>query len=399
MGQVLILGGDSDHNLGDDAILTALCQCLAARRPGVDIVVSGAAGRRLPGPTVRRVVPRGLHGLLPQLRAAAASDRVIIAGGGLFQDDDSRIKMPFWAARLTLLRATGSRLAGIAIGAGPLIHRESGVTARWACRQMERFSVRDEPARCDLQRCTAQPVRVVPDAAFMLAPASAAAARDFLQRRGVPVDRPLIGLALRRWFHPLGGFVPHRLRVRMGGNAQAAEERLTAFLAQLGTAIRRIAVDLDADLLLLPTYNVAHEADYAVGRLLRAAFTDLRVHEAIIDDPAMYKAVTGHLRLLVSARMHPMILAVGMGVPVVGLAYNQKFGGLFEMLGLPQRMTWLDEHARQPEEARARFEAQVRDALAGDDDGIVDRCARLAAQTERELLAIVDGEPVPGACA
>ena len=397
MGQVLILGGDSDHNLGDDAILTALCQCLAARRPGVDIVISGAAGRRLPGSTVRGVVPRGLRGLVPQLRAAVASERVIIAGGGLFQDDDSRIKMPFWATRLMLLRATGTHLAGIAIGAGPLVHRESGVTARWACRQMERFSVRDEPARRDLQRCTTRPVRVVPDAAFMLAPASDAAALAVLRRCGVPAGRPLIGLALRRWFHPLGGFVPHRLRARMGRKAQGPEERLMAFIAQIGAVIRRIAADLDADLLLLPTYNVAHEADHAVGRLLRAAVPGLHVHEAIIDDPTLYKAVTGRLRLLVSARMHPMVLAAGMGIPVVGLAYNQKFGGLFEMLGLPQRMTWLDEHARQPGEASSRFEAQVRDALAGGDDGTVERCARLAAQTERELLAIVDGEPVPEA--
>src|SRR5687767_7161010 len=33
MTRVLILGGDSDFNLGDAAILTALCRCLAATDP------------------------------------------------------------------------------------------------------------------------------------------------------------------------------------------------------------------------------------------------------------------------------------------------------------------------------------------------------------------------------
>ena len=43
--------------------------------------------------------------------------------------------------------------------------------------------------------------------------------------------------------------------------------------------------------------------------------------------------MTGQLGLLVSARMHPLILAAGMGTPIVGLAYNGKFGGCMEALG------------------------------------------------------------------
>ncbi len=31
--------------------------------------------------------------------------------------------------------------------------------------------------------------------------------------------------------------------------------------------------------------------------------------------------------------MHPTILAAAMGIPVVGLAYNPKFRGFFELLG------------------------------------------------------------------
>lgn len=399
MGQVLILGGDSDYNLGDDAILTALCERLAAQRRHVDIVISGVAGRRLPGPTVRAVVPRAFRGLLPQVRAAARSDRVIVAGGGLFQDDESRVKMPFWALRLALLRAVGARVAGMAIGAGPLEHFEGRIAARWACRLMDRFSVRDELARRDLQLCTGRPVRVVPDAAFMLTPASDAAAVECLRRHGVPTDRPLVGLALRRWFHPLGGFMPHRVRAELGLRAPQADAQLAGFIARLGAAVRRIAMELGAEILLLPTYTVAHEADQSTGDLLRAAVPGLPIHDLIIDDPALYKAVTGRLRLLVSARMHPMIFGASMGVPIVGLAYNQKFAGLFQMLGLPERLTWLNDYLSQPEATVSRFEAQVRHALAENRDDVVARCARLAARTESELLAVVDGEPAPDALA
>jgi polysaccharide pyruvyl transferase WcaK-like protein len=57
-----------------------------------------------------------------------------------------------------------------------------------------------------------------------------------------------------------------------------------------------------------------------------------------IDDPALYQAVTGELSVVLGGRMHPTILAASMGTPVVGLAYNPKFRGLFELLGLPEQV-------------------------------------------------------------
>ena len=36
-------------------------------------------------------------------------------------------------------------------------------------------------------------------------------------------------------------------------------------------------------------------------------------------------------------------MASSMGTPIVGLAYNGKFNGLFELLRLPYQPLWLDE--------------------------------------------------------
>jgi polysaccharide pyruvyl transferase WcaK-like protein len=38
---------------------------------------------------------------------------------------------------------------------------------------------------------------------------------------------------------------------------------------------------------------------------------------------------------MVGGRMHPAILAAVAGIPVVGVAYNPKFAGVFELLGVP----------------------------------------------------------------
>src|SRR5262245_15491258 len=101
MEQVLILGGDSDHNLGDAAILAALCETLAtAHRSNLEITITSSRRRDVLPAGVERVVRRGCSGAGALLAAAHRSDLIIVGGGGLLQDDDSRIKVPYWACRL-----------------------------------------------------------------------------------------------------------------------------------------------------------------------------------------------------------------------------------------------------------------------------------------------------------
>lgn len=347
--RILILGGDSDYNLGDRAILAALCHCLTADDRDVELTITSTmprspAWRALPG--VTRVLPRGARATPSQLRSAAYQDLVVIGGGGLFQDDDSRAKMPYWLSRIAALRAMNRRIVAHCIGAGPLRHPESIMSGRLACNLLESVSVRDEFAQDALSRCATGPLDIVPDPAFMLPPAHPAEADRLIEQIGLTPGEPIIGVALRRWFHRRGGFVPNKIRSRVGGGGVAASDSeraaLTSLLDQLADTLRALAGRLGASVLLMPTYNVAHEADSAVTELLKARLGGVRVRSAAIDDPRLYKAVAGRLTLMLSARMHPLILSASMGVPIVGLAYNPKFAGLFRILGLPERMLWLD---------------------------------------------------------
>src|SRR6188472_1487837 len=182
--RILLLGGDADYNVGDRAILTALARVVRAHEPGVELAVVGQPAIHSGLPGVARVIPRGSSNLATLLRTASSADRVIVAGGGLFQDDDSRIKMPYWAARIALLKSFNPRISGLAVGAGPLRHPESRAAARLACAALSRISVRDRFARDALAACTSKPVEIVPDPAFMLEPASQEEAREHLRRLG-----------------------------------------------------------------------------------------------------------------------------------------------------------------------------------------------------------------------
>ena len=395
MTSALIVGGDSDHNLGDAAILAALCHCLARSRlrPAITItsaITSAMSGQRrgagngkaLPG--VERTISRSWRDVLSSARE---QDLVVVGGGGLFQDDDSRVKMPYWAARLAALRLVNRNLVGHCVGAGPLRHPESRGFARLVCRALRSITVRDRFARDSLAGCNDTPIEIVPDPAFMLPPAPADQGAAFIRACNLDPRRPLIGVALRRWFHPLGGFIPHRWRARSPGNARRGRAELAMLLEEVAIALRRLAHRLDAAVLLMPTYNVAHEGDAEVCRQLIARLPDVRVELARIVDPSLYKSVAGHLSLMLSARMHPLILAAGMGVPIVGLAYNGKFAALFELLRLPPRLIALDDFAAGPQ--ACRLELHALSALVDGPD-LAQRSAELAAQVESRTLSLFE---------
>ena len=341
--RILLLGGDVDYNVGDRAILNALVRCLHAHDHGVDIAIVGLPTVHTNLPGVSAVIPRGSGGLRALLRAASSADRVLVAGGGLFQDDDSRIKMPYWAARIALLKAFNSRIAGLALGAGPLRHPESRAAARLACAALTRVSVRDRFARDALAPCTSKPVEIVPDPAFMLEPAPQEEAREHLRRLGFRDGKPLIAATIRRWYHDRGGFIPNRMRFSFGLDLKRDHARFEGMLGVVSKSLETLRLRLDADILLLPGYSAEHEADDAACEALRWRMPGANVRVARIAHPRLYKALLGQAALVVSARMHPLIFAASMGVPFVGLSYNGKFDGLYELLGLTARSLPLDQ--------------------------------------------------------
>src|SRR5690606_19750385 len=92
--------------------------------------------------------------------------------------------------------------------AGPLRSTLGRWSARLALACMERISVRDENARACLQPLTKTVVELVPDPALLLATYE----RDTALPEGMPSDdgTPIIGVALRQWFHHVQSFIPHK---------------------------------------------------------------------------------------------------------------------------------------------------------------------------------------------
>ncbi len=341
---VLILAGDADGNLGDAAIAHATCDAIRRVNRNVTIHAVSNLPRSDPRTVADVSIAKGIRGLPALIRAARKSDLVLCGGGGLFQDDDSLIKMPYWAARLLLVRLFSARIAGYAIGAGPLQAWTSQLSARIALSCLDPISVRDHAARETLQPLTAKPVRVIPDPALLLNPGSDAQARSVLETSGVPMDdRPLIGVALRQWFPRRRTWIPHKYAYKLGLNRTRGQEQCDRMIDLVAEALNTISAQTGAFFVFLPTYNVEHENDAAICQRTMQNMPAGNAAMIHIEDPRLYQAVLGRMRLVLTARMHAAILATGMGVPAIGLAYNQKFKGFFSLLERTDAVIPLDD--------------------------------------------------------
>ncbi len=362
--KILLLGGDADHNLGDQAILSSMCQELRRLHPDAELNVVSADASRSERYADANILRPGLAGLPGQCVAAARSDLVLVGGGGLFQDDDSLIKMPYWAARCLLMRLLCRRVVGYALGVGPLRAASSRFFARLAFACMEHVTVRDPHAQRVAQPVTGKTVEVIPDPAILVEPTTAEATRRWLNEQGVAVDdKPLIGVAVRRWFPPGNRIIPQRVAAKFAPLSASPGRRSGPLIDALATVLSQVIEHHGAKILLLPTYNAEHEGDDRLCLDIQNRLPSGAARVLHIDDPALYKGVTGQLSLLLGGRMHPTIFAAGMATSIVGLAYNPKFHGFFELLGIPDRVMDVEAFVRQgrTEELAALIEQALND--------------------------------------
>lgn len=345
--KILILSGDIDGNLGDAAIVLSTCENLLHLDKRLTITLVSDRSTLPQRLSNVRIIPRGLKGLARLIASAKESDFVLCGGGGLFQDDDSLIKMPYWAFRLLLVRMFCPRIIGYSIGVGPLRFALSRFSASLAFACMERCSVRDPLSQTTTRHATGKNAALVPDPALALHTGSREKAAALLKTHGVPLDgTPLVGVALRRWFHHTTTFIPYKYLVKYGLRKIRGQQQCRKMIHLIAAVFERLAETHGVFFVFLPTYNVAHEADADICREVMKNMATKRKALLNVDTPDQYKATTGFLSVLLGGRMHPTILAAGENVPVVGLSYNQKFSGFFQLLGCPDRVLQVEDFVK-----------------------------------------------------
>ena len=306
MRRIVISGYYGFGNAGDEAMLTAMIEALTDVDPTVRItVISGC-----PDDTRRRHGVAAVYRLnYPEIiRAILGCDLLISGGGSLLQDVTSDRSLYYYLSIMLLAKKLGKPVMLYAQGIGPV----RGSLARGAVRRVvdtvDLITVRDEGSRVELLALgvTTPPIHVTADPVLALHPVDKGIGRAILRGRSLEGTAPLIGISVREWKD-----WAHYKNVI----AQAAD---------------RLVAESGARLVFLPMQwpDDIEVARRVTARMQRPAG---QLEEEYTTSELL--SLVGNLDMLIGIRLHALIFAAVMHVPMIGLSYDPKIDRFLETLG------------------------------------------------------------------
>ncbi len=296
---VVISGYYGFDNLGDEAILEELtCQLKRLIEPEKILVLSAtplATAKKYGVSSVSRT--DGLRFGKALLRARL----FISGGGGLFQNTRNLKSVIFYFGQILLARLLGCPVFIFAQGIGPLKGGIARALTRSAFALTNTCSVRDAGSSAILCQwhvpaiLTADPVWCLDKSPL---PSDIVQATEELHKQ----YSLLVGVSLR----PSPNFQEEHKLALVG----ALKDTLPP-----GSCLMLLALQKEQDL------PVAVEFE----RLLRREGLACTVLDsASLERPSQWLSLFGELDMVVSMRLHALIMALAMGVPVAGIAYDPK---------------------------------------------------------------------------
>ena len=332
--KVLIFGFYGYNNTGDEMILAGMVESLRRRHPDLDISVLTADPKTTEAQLPVRAVYAGRRseGLGVVWRAIRDTDLFILGGGGLLQDRERRI-LPFWFSRVGLAKALGKKVMFYGLGVGPVTTRLGERQIRYFGNRVDWITVRDAESADILRRCGVYrpPMQITADPA--LAIESLAAEKPSSGR---------IGVCVRTW--------------------SGWEDKLP----QLAKTLDAVIVQSGRPLEFLPLHGDAdRDASEQVSRAMEQS-QQVFLPPGQMEPGAVARRL-GEMDLVVSMRLHGLILAGLQKVPCVGISYDPKVSQFMQAAGMGEWVSdfsavQADDLARQILQAWAN-RVEIKDHL------------------------------------
>lgn len=299
MYNILISGYYGFNNIGDESILRTVIDNLREKLPDVDITVLS----QNPGLTAEKygVKAAWRMGRRDIFRSVRGCDLLLSGGGSLLQDATSRKSILYYLAILALAQLLGKRTFIYSQGIGPITGRVNCRLTALVLRRTDGIVVRDEGSR-DLLRKIGVPeglIHVTADPVIRVKKPDPAQGLALLEREGCP----------RR---------PGRLTVGWAVKARKPDKHL---LQEVEKCILWLREAYGADSVLIPFY---HKEDVGVcaGVAERLGGQAGCLREKYLSEETL--SIIGCMDVLVGVRLHSLIYAAVMGVPMIGISYDPK---------------------------------------------------------------------------
>ncbi len=333
MKKIIISGWYGFKNTGDEAILASMINTIHKEINNVDITVFSSdptyttkihhikAVYQLPF-TLRALGSTILKRRLFQtIKALWKVDLFILGGGGFLSDWQSWKVILQWLGQVVLAKMFRKKVMLYAVGAGSITTKKGKFLTRIILnRYTDVITVRDDKSKVWLQKAgVKKKIHVTADPAILLEPEKPDRIFEILMKEGINVSKPLIGILICPIFH-IQKYWPNQ------------QKKFQKFKEIWPKIIEFITSKLDSNVILIPM-QIPTDRDF-VFELIKNVKNKNKV-KVIMGNytPKEIMGIIGQMDMIVGMRFHSLVLAAGMGVPMIGIIYLHKSDCLLKEIG------------------------------------------------------------------
>ncbi len=327
----LICGFYGYSNTGDEAMLSGMVKLLRQQDSNYPLTVltfnPEDTERRHRVSTVPTHPPRRRLDVLkrklqdPEWQAMKQNPVFVLGGGDLLRDGADRPVAEFWLWPLQKALKLKRRTAILGVSVGEIWKPETEKLIPWVLNQVDLITVRDAVSKQKLEALgVTNPVHVIPDLALQ-----AVQSLQGLERPSPAPERPLqVGISVR-WMSNRGQTVDYDY-----GALQREIAAIADYAAEHHNAVVHFLPFQAFD-----NYYANDDDDYiAILEMLRHSrcSPDFVVHRYFPSLAKLTQVMAG-LDVVVGMRLHSLIVAAGLEVPMIAAEYDPKVAGFMAEIG------------------------------------------------------------------
>ena len=303
---IVVSGYYGSKNGGDEAMLASMLEVLREEISDLHVtVISIDPEYTKKRHNVDAVERPDICTIIKKIRSA---DLLISGGGSLLQNVTSGRSLYYYLAIIFFALIFGRKVMLYAQGIGPIRGMLAHKLMNLIINRVDLITVRDRGSLEELSRlkitrpkifCTADPV-------LAIKPASLDIGKKILARYSVTSDGKFIGVAIRHWID------------------------WENFRNELATALDRLTLETGAKIIFLPMkFPEDIRAAQSTAALMKSAVTVL--NEEFSTQEIL--SLVGCMDVLIGVRLHALIFAGVMNVPMLGISYDPKIERFLDSIG------------------------------------------------------------------
>lgn len=306
MTSIVVSGYYGFGNAGDEAILAAMIEAFTELEPNIEITV-------LSGNPTDTTIRHGVKSIFRLNYPAIAqvlskSDLLVSGGGSLLQDVTSERSLYYYLSVMLMAKKLGKPIMLYGQGIGPVSGTFAKGALKYVGNMVDLITVRDEGSKLELKslQVTKPKIEVTADSVLAMHPVDKELGRRILRKHELEGANKLIGISVREW------------------------KDWSHYKNILAEACDKLIEEHNARIVFIP---MQWPTDITAARKIakRMKHKSVILTEEYSTNEIL--SLTGNLDAFIGIRLHALIFAAVMHIPMVGISYDPKIDRFLETLG------------------------------------------------------------------